>query len=187
MLDLTINTRDIVLSIGLLLTVVGLCANFVQLRRNWRVQKAQFLTNITNDLFDDNDLRKFFYKIDYDKFQFSETRLRKFKGSDDERHLDALLYRYNLLGRLVRMKLLDIKEIEFLIFEIAQVFKNTQVLKYIQWLETEYQKHGTLGTNQRTRPYDDARWLIETLSKPESYLSWLLRSCFYRFRKHYNN
>ena len=128
-------------------------------------KKHNFLANITNDLFDDTDLRKFFYEIDYEKFSFSEGKLDEFKGSDQERHLDALLYRYNLLGRLVRMKVLRRTEIEFMFFEMTQVFKNAEVSKYLSWLEREYVQYGGIGKNTRKRPYDDARWLIEELSK----------------------
>ena len=91
--DPTITVASIVIGVGLLFTVATLLLNFVQLRRNWRVQKAQFLANITNDLFDDTDLRKFYYAIDYEKFNFAESKLDEFKGSDQERYLDALLYR----------------------------------------------------------------------------------------------
>lgn len=129
--DPTITINAVVLGIGLILTAATLLLNFVQLRRNWRVQKAQFLANITNDLFDDTELRKFFYAIDYEKFSFSEAKIEEFKGSDNERHLDALLYRYNLLGRLVRMNILQRSEIEFILFEMAQVFKNSEVAKYV--------------------------------------------------------
>lgn len=164
-IDPTITTGSILLAIGLLITGTGLLLNFLQLLRSWRVQKAQFLSNITKDLFDEGDLRRFFYKIDYEKFVFDPEALDSFKGSDNERYLDSLLYRYNHLGSLVRMKILEIGEIEFLIFEIVQVFKNKEVDKYISWLESEYKKHGSIGSNSRKRPYDDARWLIERLSR----------------------
>lgn len=166
--DPTITISSIFLGIGLLITAATLFLNFIQLRRSWRVQKAQFLANITNDLFDDTDLRKFFYSIDYEKFTFSEIELDEFKGSDQERHLDALLYRYNLLGRLVRMNVLKKSELEFLFFEMIQVFKNPEVSKYIHWLEQEYSLYGSIGNNRRKRPYDDARWLIEELTMHDS-------------------
>lgn len=162
--DPTITIGNIVLAVGLFITAIGLWINFIQLRRGWRVQKAQFLTSITNDLFNDSDLRKFFYEIDYEKFTFSEENLEHFKGSDQERYLDSLLYRYNLLGRLVRMGLLNVNEIEFLIFEMAQIFKNPEVSNYISWLEKEYGQYGKIGSNHRARPYDDARWLIDKLT-----------------------
>lgn len=163
--DLTITAPSIALALGGLIAGVGLLVNFLQLRRNWRVQKAQFLASITKDLFEDNDLRRFFYEIDYEKFHFDEENLGAFKGSDSERHLDALLYRYNLIGRLVRMGVLDFNETEFLFFEIGQVFKNTDVAKYLRWLDIEYGKHGSIGQSTRKRPYDDARWLVERQSQ----------------------
>ncbi len=146
-------------AIGPFVAAFGLMLTVIQLYRNWKIQKAQFLTTIIKDFFADDGLRRFFYKIDYGKFEFDENKIEEFKHSDDERWLDTLLYRYDLLGRLVRMKLLALDDLEFLAFELSRVFNDEEVNKYIKWLESEFEKYGDFASNKR--PHDDARWLIE--------------------------
>src|SRR5215210_7254383 len=95
--------RDFVAVLALVVAMTSAVVAVLTLRRNSRVQKAQFIANLSRDFFQDSDLRKFFYKIDYEKFRFDPTTVAEFKGSEDERHLDALLYQYNMVGRLVRL------------------------------------------------------------------------------------
>lgn len=133
--------------------------------RNGKTQRAQFILNVIDDLFEDNESRRFFYKVDYGKFEFAPTPegLKAFKHSDDERHLDALLYRYDSIGRMIRMKIIQMADVEPFLFEIIQVLRNPAVCEYIKWLESEFDKFGTVGANRRARPHDDARWLVEQL------------------------
>jgi hypothetical protein len=153
--------RDFVAVIALVVAMVGAVVAVVTLIRNSRVQKAQFIANLVKDLFQDGDLRKFYYKVDYEKFHFDPEKVSDFKESEDERHLDALLYHYNTVGRLVRLGVISQDDVEFLLFEIVQVFKNSEVEKYIAWLDSEFKKFGAYGYSQRRRPVDDARWLLE--------------------------
>lgn len=162
--NLEVTLGDVLTLIGFTATGVGLFIALVQMKQNFKVQQAQFLLGITNVLFDDSNLRKFFYKIDYEKFKFDKNNLNKFKGSDEERWLDSLLYHYDSLGKMVRMKLIKLEEVEFLFFEVIQIFRNREVNKYITWLESEYDMHGTVNDTKRKRPHDDARWLFEQIS-----------------------
>lgn len=153
--------RDFVAVLALVVAMTGAVVAVLTLLRNSRVQKAQFIANLTKDFFQDSDLRKFFYKIDYERFRFDPANVAEFKGSEDERYLDALLYQYNMVGRLVRLGVVSQEDMEFLLFEMVQVFKNADVKKYIAWLEGEFEKFGGYGGSQRRRPADDARWLLE--------------------------
>lgn len=154
-----ISLGHILLFLGFLATTVSLLLNMYQLRRTSRVQKSEFLFRVTDDLFTDSEFREFFYKVDYEKIDFDPDN---FKGTKDERHLDALLYRYDLLGRLVKTNILAIKDIEFIAFEIVQVLKNKEVEKYIAWLDDQFRIY---GGGKRVRPHDDVRWLLERLVK----------------------
>ena len=167
-MDILIRIKDGLIVLGPFVTALGLFLTFIQLRRNWRVQKAQFLSTINKDFFEDSDFRKFFYKIDYREFKFDEKKIDIFQGSDDERHLDALLYQYNLLGQLVRMKLLKIEELEFIAFEIVRIFDNDDVKKYLAWLDKEYEQFGNIGKSRRKRSFDNARWLVGKLSESDN-------------------
>lgn len=122
-------------------------------------QKTRSQGDLIKELFDDSELRKFFYKIDYEKFHFSTNKefLENFKGSDDERRLDSLLFKYNYVGKLVRNKYLDIDDINFLIFPMLQVYNNIDVKRYLDWLDSENIRWG----NQNYIRHGDYRWLME--------------------------
>ena len=129
-----------------------------------RDQKMKSQGDLIKDLFDDSEIRKFYYRIDYNQFEFNtdDSFLEKFKGGDDERRLDSLLFKYNYIGKLVRNKYLEIDDINFLIFPMLQVYNNSSVQKYLQWLDSENLKW---GDSQYTR-HGDFRWLMQqSLSK----------------------
>lgn len=162
-LDLQLNIGHIISIVGFLATAIGLLVAVIQMRRNLMIHRADFIRSVTSDLFDDSELRKFFYEIDYEKFKFSKDDLSKFKGSDDERRLDALLYKYDTIAKMLRLKLVKNDDIEFLLFEFFQIMNNKQVLKYLEWLDSEYKKHGPVFSGNRKRPHDNARWLFDNI------------------------
>ena len=62
--DLTLNIGHVISLIGFIATATGLFIAVFQMKRNFKVQRAEFIRSITAELFDDSDLRKFFYEID---------------------------------------------------------------------------------------------------------------------------
>ena len=97
--------------------------------------------------------------------RLDEKKIDKFKGSDEERWLDAILYRYDVIGRMVRTNTIPLNDIEYVLFEIIQVYKNKDVINYLKWLDGEFAIHGKLGKNKRKRAHDDFRWLAEKIQK----------------------
>ena len=158
-----ISIGDLLTVIGLLLASSGLLLTWIEMRRSRCLQSAEFRLRLIDDLLQDSELRAFFYKIDYEEFKFSWDINEDLRGCDDEQQLDALLYRYDSISQLIRSGLLTMEEVEFVVFEIAQVMKNHEVQRYIDWLDQEYEIHGSLGANTRRRAHDDTRWLVETL------------------------
>jgi len=162
-----ITIDGIIQIIGFFIALGAFLIAFRQMTETSKVNRIKFIYDLTNDLFGDNKLREFFYKIDYDKFKFStkEEDLKKFKGSNEERWLDSILYRYDVIGRMVRSNVIPLKDLEYVLFEIVQVYKNKHVKKYIKWLDGEFDEHGELGLNKRRRAHDDFRWLAEEIEK----------------------
>lgn len=160
-----ITLGNLISFLGFIATAIGLFVAVKQMKRNFKIQKSNLILKITDELFEDSAQRQFFYKIDYERFKFDLDNLDSFKESDDERRLDSLLYKYDAISKVIRMKLIDIEDIEFLMFEIIQVLENKEVQKYISWLENEFENHGVITNNKRLRPHDDVRWLIEELEK----------------------
>ena len=162
-IDPTLTIGDLLVAISLAVAAIGLGMNWSALRRNRELERVDLALSLIGRLLDDSEVRKFFYKIDYDKFRFSTDSLEEFKGSADERNLDALLYQYDYLSRMVRRGLVKVDDVEFLLFEMIQVMKNDNVVSYLTWLDLEYKRHGNLEKNARVRPHDDARWLVDSL------------------------
>lgn len=165
--DTTITVDTIVQIIGFALAIIGIRFTYKQMEETSRVNRVKFIYDLTNDLFSDDKIREFFYKIDYEKFEFKleDKKIEKFKGSNEERWLDAILYRYDVIGRMVRTETIPLNDIEYVLFEIIQVYKNKDVNNYLKWLDGEFDTHGKLGKNKRKRAHDDFRWLAEQVEK----------------------
>lgn len=159
--EIKITAGVIVQIIGFSIAIAGLWVAVSQMRATSKVNRTKFIFDLTNELFKEGETRKFFYKIDYEKFTFV---VKEFQGSDEERWLDAILYRYDVIGRMVKTKVIPLNEIEYVLFEMVQVYKNPEVQKYLEWLDTEFEKHGQLGKSKRRRAHDDFRWLAESIS-----------------------
>ncbi|WP_299362164.1 hypothetical protein [Winogradskyella sp.] len=161
--DITIDT--IVSIIGFAFAIIGIWFTYKQMKETSRVNRVKFIYDLTNDLFGDDKIREFFYKIDYEKFTFNLEEIDKFKDSSEERWLDAILYRYDVIGRMVKTKTIPLNDIDYILFEIIQVYKNKDVKNYLKWLDGEFEDHGKLGDNKRKRAHDDFRWLAEQIEK----------------------
>lgn len=163
-IDLTI-ARDAATTVAVFVTAASAVFAALTYYRSSRVQSAQFVANLSRDLLATAELRQFYFHIDYEKFRFDSSAIAAFKGSDDERRLVALLYQYNMIGRLIQMGVVSYDDIDFLVFEVIQVLSNTQVQNYLAWLDAEFSKHGRIGPNARKRPFHDARWILDDLSR----------------------
>ncbi|MCA1594060.1 MAG: hypothetical protein LC754_15700 [Acidobacteria bacterium] len=150
-----VKLGDVLTLIGFVLTLTGLYFANVQLRRNTKVQRAQFLMDTTERYFSDVEVRKFYYRIDYKKFRFDPD---KFMGSDEERWLDSLLYTFDVIGRMVKMGALTATEVEIFAFQASRVLRNSEVKKYLNLLNRDYEIEG-----RPTPAHEDALSLVETL------------------------
>ena len=152
-----VSTGDILTVIGFVFTTVGLLYTAGELRRNTINQRMQFLLEIAERYFADTAARNLFYQIDYGKYRFE---LEKFVGSDDERLLDGMLYNFDLIGRLVKTNTVSIDEVSILAFQASRVLRNSEVRKYLAWLDGEYRSEGRVQA-----AHMDARYLMMALEK----------------------
>ena len=81
--------------VGDIFTALGVWFAYYQLRRGVRQERAQFLMELTERYFADNDVRKFYYELENGRFVFDT---QKFAGSDQERWLDQLIYTFDVIG-----------------------------------------------------------------------------------------
>jgi hypothetical protein len=141
--------------LGFIAAVVSLIYAAREVRRNTQAQRAGFLLDLTERYFQDDDVRKFYYKIDYNEFVLD---FDSFIGSDEERWLDSLLYTFDVIGSMVRMRVVTISEVKVFAFQAFRVLRNPEVEKYLAWLDNEYKREG-----RTQRSHDDARYLVERL------------------------
>ena len=138
-----------------LVTSVGIMLAYWELRRNTRVQRGQFLMGATERYFAESDARRLFYDIDYEVFKINfidgvpvtvtrggqedveEERVLPFIGSEEERSLDNLLYTFDVIGRLVELGSMSIREAEIFAFQAKRVLRNESVQKYVEWVNSE--------------------------------------------------
>ena len=131
-----------------------------ELERNILVTKAQFIMDITERYFQNDDVRKFYYKLDYGNWKFDA---KNFEESDEERWLDHLLYTFDVIGQLVKIGTITIEDIEILAFQADRVLENEEVKKYLDWLDADYLRQGI-----RKKARHHARFLVDEYSKIKS-------------------
>jgi len=151
---------DILTLAGFIFTIASLILAAREVRRNTTAQRTQFLLDFTERYFADNDVRKFFYKIDYNKFKFD---VKELVGSDEERWLDSLLYTFDLIGRMVRTGAVTLDEVSIIAFQASRVLGNPEVEKYLDWLDKEHAHEG-----RRVPAHSDARYLRRAIKVPAS-------------------
>lgn len=85
----------------------------------------------------------FFYRLDYASRQSAfRFNANEFPHSDDERQLDALLYKLVFVGGLLRRGVLDQKDIAWMNFIVSAILGNEEVQRYLVWLQTPDQVPG---------------------------------------------
>lgn len=150
-----VSVGDVLTAAALFLTATGLLFAGMQLRRNTKAHRAQFLLEVSARYFSDDNIRRFSQKLDWQEFTFLQD---KFPGSEEELRLDNLLYMFDIIGCMVRLSTLTVSEARIMAYQASRVLRNPEVSKYLTWLESVYAEEG-IGV----RPHDDARYLVEQL------------------------
>jgi hypothetical protein len=156
---------------GAIVAALGFFFALLQLRSSTKVQRSQFLLDATQRYFGDVEVRQLYYDIDYEKFSlvFENGEPSKvirgddspvcFKRSEHERNLDALLYSLDTIGRIYKMGVLKRKDAEIFAFQARRVLENSEVKKYLEWIDQEREKF------DGERPPHQAARLLSKLAK----------------------
>lgn len=153
--DPLIGLGEVATSLALLIAGVGLLQTARQLGEGAKIRRGQFLLEATDRYFADTAVRRLFYDIDYGRFkiQFDEggepsTFIRgdqepqDFVGSDEERHLDSLLYTFDAVGRVVEVGALNRSDAKIFEFQANRVFQDPSVKRLLEWLDGERKRFG---------------------------------------------
>lgn len=114
--------------------IVALFLGAHQAKLQAEAQRAQLVLRIRDMMFDDADERRFVYQLDYRQFRFDPA---KFPGSEDERHLDSLLYKLVHIGFLLRRGLLRVEDLAPVRAIVGCIMNNPGVGQYLVWLKEE--------------------------------------------------
>lgn len=141
-----------------IVTSVGILLAYFELHRSTRIQRGQFLLGATERYFAESEARRLFYDIDYNRFRINfiegdpatvernGQEAKPFMRSEEERSLDSLLYTFDVIGRLVDLGSLDIREAEIFAFQAKRVLENESVLQYVEWINKDRVRFGVKAT-----------------------------------------
>ncbi len=137
--DSQIGLSDVFGFVGLLLTIISLVFAGYQFRKSAKAQKASFLLDIIEKFFSDESLIRIRYRLDHNKI-IAEDFLREIgvENNKDEAALDKLLYLIDTIGSLVNNKVIGIKEVEFMEYQIRTIMEHPVVKEYLNRLDPTY-------------------------------------------------
>jgi hypothetical protein len=138
----SINLADLLMIFISLAGLAGIIIAFWQLRIGQRAQRAQSAFEIFRELFSDPKQIEFFYRLDYtnhpEAWIFDSS---SFPQSEEEQHLDRILYFFSFVGYLLRAKQIGKKDLGWLTSRLSRVMSNLHVAAYLEWLKQEMPNH----------------------------------------------
>jgi hypothetical protein len=149
-----VDLGNILSGIGFLLTFATVLFAGLTLRKTVRVQRADFLLKLTERYFKSEEVRDFYYQLDWDQWRFSPDQ---FIASKEERLLDSLLYSFDEIGQVLRLGVLDETQARIFAFQASRVLDNEEVQKYLRMLDADYKGEGL------NEAHPDARYLVSRL------------------------
>jgi hypothetical protein len=120
--------------------VTGIVIAATSLRAALRTNRAKFVYDLTESFLKDTELKQFWYRLDYDKISdrawtFS---LSNFRHSTEERLVDTLLYKFVVVGHMLKNKSISLDDIEGLFTICRQTFRNSSVQEYLRFHKLDF-------------------------------------------------
>lgn len=122
---------------------VGACSLYISSRSlgvTSRTNKAKFVFDLTDSFLKDPELRRFWYKLDYDSITENTWKfdLTTFRHSEDERMIDTLIYKFSVVGHMLKSGAINDNDIIGLYTECRQLFHNQQIREYIRFVQLDF-------------------------------------------------
>jgi hypothetical protein len=144
--DPEFNLGNVLTALGLFFTGATVLFAGIGLQRSVRTQRAEFLLKLTQRYFEDNEVRRLYYQVDW------ETQpLNLGGGSDDERRLDRLLYLYDEIGEVLRLRVLNKEQASVFAFQAVRVLRNSYVRDYMKMVDGDYRAEGLIQSHAGAR------------------------------------
>jgi len=138
--------------------ILGGSVAIVALRQNARTNRSKFILDLTGFALTDSSTRDFWYKLDYDDWIFELSTFRK---SDEEKHIDSMLYKFSVIGQLLRNSSVKASDLNNIYPIVRQFFSNVQIREYLRFNMMDFWR--VAGHTDFHWP--DAMYLFESLTR----------------------
>ena len=128
-------------TISLAIAAASFFLSWREARKRNKLTRANIITDFFQTLLSDEMMQEAFYIIEYDKFEYNKD----FHKSKNEEKIDRLLRHFSNIALLHKNKLVSSKDIEHIKYYIIRVMGNTEIKKYIQFLENWTKRSGING------------------------------------------
>ena len=119
---------DVISSISLAVTIIGLAFAFFQWRKSNSIKRAEYINELTEKVRSDEDIRAIVYRIDYNEDWYTAG----FHGSGElEVQVDKTLSYFSYICYLKSMKVVSKKEFSFFEYKINRILKDNNVQRYL--------------------------------------------------------
>lgn len=127
----TITIGDLISAGSFLTAAAGLFFTWVELRRNGRQRRGEYISGLFSDYLKDPETADIFYRIEYDHFEYS-TDMHE---SAEEIKLDKLLANFDRIAALYEMGSFQFRDLQFMEYEFIRVTENQSVRRYFAFLD----------------------------------------------------
>ena len=140
--DFTVTIGDIINIIMLALTFIGLAFAAIELSEGKKINRASLVKELYLQLYDDDELRDIFYKIEWSNY--SESERLQLQGTEEERKADKLLSFFEVVCDMYYRGILTKEDIAIFDYEMRRVYAHPAVQDYLSFLE-EWQEKQSIG------------------------------------------
>jgi hypothetical protein len=117
--------------IQLTFTILGGLFALYLLRQSNKDKRNQFVLQVINQLYNDNEVRAIIYSVDTGR-NVAEIRF----GGNLEKEADKTLRYLDYIGYLIKDGSINRSDIIHFKYEINRILHHQEIINYIQWLQT---------------------------------------------------
>ena len=160
-----IKIGDLIQAGAVLVASFGLFLNIIEHKKTNTLTRIKIVSNTLDDIYNNQNLSDIFYKIITTNPKKIFNYNKKFHGSIDEKNLDHLLFKLELLSKLYFEGILELKDFEIIKEIFIDIYDNENVQKYLNYLDSLYIK------KYDNNPYFNSFRALAKIFKNESSLT----------------
>jgi len=137
------DISDIIDIALLVVTALGIIFAGIQMRQTTKINRANLVKELYFTLYNDKELRKIFYKIEWSSYDNSEW---KKLDEEEEQCVDKLLTFFDIVCNMYGRKVLIKQDMDIFSYEMRRVYEHPAIQEYLTFLSNWQRKRG-LGEN----------------------------------------